>query len=220
MRGGSALALVALLLASDLAAAPRRNLPDGWSWPPTASTRRRGRLCRAELTLLGVRHRAAPRRRLIATPVLVPDMRFGGLVVEPTFRKPPFVMDCRLARALALSAPRLAALGVRALRFSSIHDVRAVRGRGAKNNLSRHALGLAIDVFEVELGDGTRLSVDRHYWSLAATIALAALALRESGQFRAVIDPYADGDSHADHIHLEAKVESAPPPPRKRRRRP
>jgi hypothetical protein len=135
-------------------------------------------------------------------------MRFGEVRLAPTFRKGPFVMDCRLARALARQAGWLAALGIRELRFSSIHHVRPVRLRGGElSSLSRHALGLAIDVFEVGLADGRRLIVEQDYWCCLPVLPLAEFYLRLGGGFRAILSPAVDPESHADHLHLEATVE-------------
>jgi hypothetical protein len=206
-----ALAAVLVLVGSSMAEAGRRgvrrNMPGGWTWPPSRETRREGRRCMRELRALGVRFERARRRRLIATPVVVPDMTFGPISLVPTYRKPPFVMDCRLALALARHAGRLAALGIRELRFSSIYDYRRVRLRRKVHRvLSRHSYGLAIDVFKVVLVDGTVLDVDENYWSSPLLIA-AELAMRWSGGFRAVLGPAMDPVSHSDHLHMEAAVE-------------
>ena len=196
---------------SDAGGGPGRpNLPPGWHWPPTRGTLRAGRRCLDDLRHLGVHFRRVHRRRLIATPVRVRGLRFGELTLKPTYRKPPFVMDCRLARALAESADRLVELGVRQLRFSSIYDYRRVRMHHQElPRLSRHALGLAVDVFGVVLSDGSRMMVVDDYWSLDPRLLLVEATLRQSGLYREILSPSADPDSHGDHIHLEAAVEHA-----------
>ncbi len=202
----------------------RNNLPPGWTWPPARETRREGRKCMRELRRLGVPFKRASRRRMIATPVVVPDMKFGALVLAPTYRKPPFVMDCRLARALAIYADRLSALGIRELRFSSIYDFRRVRlRRKVHRALSRHSLGLAVDVYKVVLDGGAVLDVDEDYWS-SPVLMVAELALRSTGGFRAILSPAVDPVSHGDHLHIEVKVEQVEVPKKagkraKRRRR-
>ena len=212
-------ALGGLTAAPAQAGGPRRNMPPGWTWPPSAATKAEGRRCLDDLRALGVRHRTVKRRRLIATPVVVPDMQFGAIRLEPTFRKGPFVMDCRLARAIARQADRLAAIGVRALRFSSIHDLRRARLGGKElGSLSRHSLGLAIDVFEIELTSGARLVVEKHYWSAIPALIAAEMSLRASGAFRTVLSPAVDA-SHHDHLHLEAQVEGPTPEEIARERR-
>ena len=208
----AALAAVFLATAAPPAHAEKRrvhrpNLPDGWSWPPARDTRREGRRCMRDLREMGIRYKRAPRRRMIATPVLIPEMKFGSVTLKPTYRKPPFVMDCRLARALASYAQILSTVGIREVYFSSIYDYRRVRMyHKVQRALSRHSLGLAVDVFAVVLDDGTRLAVKSDYWTSPA-LMVAELALRSSGGFRAILSPAVDPISHGDHIHLEVKVE-------------
>jgi len=162
----------------------RPNLPDGWTWPPNAATRRDGRRCLRELRATGVHFKPARRRRMVATPVVVPDMTFGPVTLRSTYRKPPFVMDCRLARALATYASTLSALGIRELHFSSIHDFRRVRlHHRVQRPLSRHSLGLAIDVFEVVMEGGAKLVVKKDYWTSPA-LMVAELALRATSTWR------------------------------------
>jgi hypothetical protein len=218
--------LAAVILVMGAAAADakgkavrRNNLPPGWKWPPAKQTRREGRKCMRDLRKLGVRFKKARRRRMIATPVVVPEMKFGPLTLAPTYRKPPFVMDCRLARAIATHAERLAALGIRELRFSSIHDFRRVRLRGRVHRpLSRHSFGLAMDVYKVVLDGGAVLDVDEDYWS-SPVLMVAELALRSTGGFRAILSPAVDPISHSDHLHIEVKVESVEKKTRKAARR-
>ncbi|HWM84858.1 MAG TPA: extensin family protein [Kofleriaceae bacterium] len=208
-----ALATVFILLGSSVEAeakgrGPKRNnLPRGWKWPPARETKREGRKCMRELRKLGVRFKRAPRRRMIATPVVVPDMKFGPLTLTPTYRKPPFVMDCRLARSFALNAERLSALGIAELRFSSIYDYRRVRlRRKVHPALSRHALGLAVDVFQIVLVGGQVIDVEDDYWA-SPVLMVAELALRSTGGFRAILSPAVDPTSHDDHLHIEVAVE-------------
>jgi hypothetical protein len=61
-------------------------------------------------------------------------------------------------------------------------------------------------VFEVVLASGIRLQVKRDYWSSPA-LMVAELALRGSGDFRAILSPAVDPDSHGDHLHIEVQVE-------------
>lgn len=45
---------------------------------------------------------------------------------------------------------------MRSLRFRALHDYRNVRKNGRTTKiLSRHAIGLAMDVWEIEFDDGT-----------------------------------------------------------------
>lgn len=191
---------------------PRLNLPSGWTWPPSKETREHGRACLDDLRTLDIEFRQPRRKRsrhrYIATPVIVPSMEFGPIRLTPTYRKGPFVMDCRLARSIAQTAPGLAALGIRELRFSSIHHVRRVRLGGKElGSMSRHALGLAIDVFAVELADERRIVVEDNYWCCLPIVPVAEAYLRLAGVYRAILSPAVDPASHYDHLHLEARVE-------------
>jgi hypothetical protein len=198
----------------------RRNTPPGWTWPPSDDMRAQGERCHKELTRLGLDWKKVKRRRNIATPVVVKSMNFGGLMVEPKFRKPPFVMDCHLAKSLAEAGPALVALGVRALRFSSIHSYRKVRVNGrTKSMLSRHAYGLAVDIYEVDPSEGERLFIKEDYVAAdegdvnlgdrgAQFLRQVESESNASGQFRMVLSPANDPRSHYDHFHFEARVGS------------
>ncbi len=206
------------------------NVPAGWSWPPNKAMVAQGKACRERLTELGVHWKPAKRRRNIATPIVVPDMKFGGIALEPKFRKPPFVMDCHLAESLAKAGPALAVLGVRALRFSSIHSFRRVRTGGrTKGALSRHAYGLAVDVYEVDPIDGERLTILQDYRVMqdgelgqppgAALLSQIEREGNASGQFRLLLTPANDPKSHYDHFHFEARIPSMGKTQKRKRRR-
>lgn len=204
-----AVAIAMLLGGAASAEAHRPNMPDGWKWPPSREMRREGKKCLADLRAMGIFFKKAPRQRKVTTPIIVPEMRFGPLFLRPTFRKPPFVMDCRLARGFAQYAQLISSLGVSELRFSTIYQYRKVRsrrGRGARGALSRHALGLAMDVFEIGLATGERLVVKDQYW-FNPTLMKIELALRATGAFRAILTPSVDPVSHRDHYHFEIAVE-------------
>lgn len=184
----------------------RANRPAGWQWPPSAEMKAQGADCRKELAELAVDFKPAPPTRGVASPVYVPSMRFGDISLTPTFRKPPFVIDCHLARALRQVAPALAEAGVKSLRFSSIYNYRrAIVGGKKKQSLSRHSYGLAVDVFEVEGADGEILKVADHYRSHELLKRVETI-VNESERFRLVLSPANDPRSHADHLHFEADV--------------
>lgn len=190
------------------------NMPDGWSWPPTPAMRAAGDACTAELDRLGVVWKRARAEPKITTPITVPAMRFGGVAVLPTFRKPPFVMDCQLARALAVHGTELYARGVRELHFSRIHGYTQVRTGGrTKAALSRHALGLAIDVRAIVDDTGHKAVVLGDYNAGDALLLRVEDYLNDSGGFRTVLTPRNDPASHDDHFHVEARADFSPPPP-------
>ena len=178
------------------------NQPRGWTWPPDDRTAAEGETCMSELRQAGVAFRPAPTTRRVATPILLEGMRLGDVALEPTFRRGPFPMDCHLALSLSRAAEGLSALGVRALRFAGIYQYRRVRGRGV---LSRHAYGLAMDVFEVDSTDGERHVVKRDYRRGDELLHAVERHLDTVGFFRGVLSPGNDR-RHRDHFHVEART--------------
>ncbi len=166
-----------------------------------------GEQCKVALAELQVEFKRAPFSRGVATPIYVPSMRFAAIGLAPTFRKPPFVIDCHLALALTQVAPVLAEAGVKTLRFSSIYNYRrAIVGGKQKRSLSRHSYGLAVDVFEVEELDGTIHKVANDYHG-GSFLKRVETLVNQSERFRLVLSPDNDPKSHSDHLHLEANVE-------------
>ncbi len=202
------LVAAALLLAGSADARPRRhlNMPRGWTWPPSAEMKDAGLRCKARLDELGVAWKKAPRTRKVATPIYVPSMELRGLKLEAIWRKGPFVMDCHLAMALAEVGPELTALGIQTLRFTTIHDYRTIRKNHRHYNiLSRHAIGLAMDVYEMVTTDGTKLVVERRYRH-SKLLHQVEKAVIKSGHFRALLTPGNNPRSHPDHFHFEAAM--------------
>ncbi len=186
---------------------PAANAPTGWTWPPSAAMKRQGDECLIRIDERGVSYKKAAREKRIATPIVVEDMTFGGVVLESRFRKPPFPMDCHLALALARVGPALRELGVAKLRFSTIHDYRRVRVNGkTKNTLSRHSFGLAVDVFEIVTDDGTVYTVETDYTAGDSVLHTVERGVNASSAFRMLLTPGNDPVSHDDHYHFEARV--------------
>lgn len=206
------LGLVAVTVAD--AARPRKlpNMPRGWTWPPSRAMKTAGQACLEDLDRLGVRYERAEPVRKIATPIVVEDMKLGGIELQPIFREPPFVMDCHLARALMIHGPKLRLIGIAALRFSTIHEYRTIRRRGKRTRiLSRHAIGLAMDVFELVLVDGSVLPVEKAYPARHPALLAAELTINATGDFRTLLTPGNDPKSHDDHFHFEARMDLGPP---------
>ena len=205
--------LVLLVAAPDAAGKAKRtpNMPRGWTWPPSETMRDVGATCLKDLDELGIEYeRAAPTRRVV-TPIVLPDLKLGEIELQPIWKKGPFVMDCHLARALAEHATEIRAVGVAALRFSTIHDYRTIRMNGRKSRiLSRHAIGLAMDVPEVELVDGTILDIERDYAAGHPILAALETVLAGADELRTPLTPGNDPVSHDDHFHLEAHMRLEP----------
>jgi hypothetical protein len=181
-----------------------RNMPPGWTWPPSPAMRAEGEACLRHLDQLGVVWRPAPPVRKVSTPIFVPGMVLGGVALVPIGRKGPQVMDCQLARALAEGGgAALVAAGVKALRFSSIYVYRTIAHSGI---LSRHALGLAIDVYEIVDAEGVIHVVKRDYPDVI--LREAERRVNETGAFRGLLTPRNDRRRHDDHFHFEARSPS------------
>src|SRR5262249_16224963 len=110
-------------------------------------------------------------------------------------------------------AAALRAAGVTELRFAGIHDYRNVAG---KNVLSRHALGLAIDVFEFVDEDGVKHVVKSDYRDGDPILWDIEDAINDTGAFRMLLTPGNDPKHHYDHFHFEARTstERVDTPPR------
>jgi hypothetical protein len=183
------------------------NMPRGWKWPPSKPMLAAGKRCTEALDEAGIEWKAEPREGKIVTPITLASMEIGGIDYHAVFRRPPFTMDCHLALAMVTHSPVLFDLGVRKVNFGSIFRFTKVRAFGkTKNVLSRHALGLAMDVVSFEDGDGNVVNVERDY-PLGDPLLLAVEdTLNGSGGFRTVLTPRNDPKSHHDHFHIEADI--------------
>lgn len=199
---------IALFAVLAAASAPRKlpNMPRGWTWPPSATMKRVGTECLARLDAAAVDYRRAKPIAKIATPIVLPELAIGELVLTPLKGKGSYPMDCQLAAGIAELLPGLRALGIRAIRFRTLHEYRTVRKRNRKTRiLSRHAIGLAVDVFGLELDDGSIVEVERD-WSSAEVLPGFAAVFATSPRFRTPLTPANDPGDHGDHIHLEAHM--------------
>lgn len=200
--------------AEDAARISTVNMPPGWTWPPSAAMDESRTRCLAELTASGVRfERAKKPVGKINTPVVVPSMRFGALEVVPVYEKRAPVMDCQLALSLVQHAEVLATAGVRTLVVAGFHTERRARLHGRSLNImSRHSLGLAVDIRGFVTHTGQTLTVLRDY--AHPLVQRVESALKATGGFRAVVTPGND-PAHQNHFHLSAKmtIDSAHPDP-------
>lgn len=182
----------------------RPNMPPGWVWPPSKQMKQDGENCLKDLDALGVVWKKGKATRKIATPVVIPSMELGGVKLVSVWRKPPFVMDCHLALAIAAYAgPELRKIGVSEIHFSSLHNYRNVQGTRI---LSRHALGLAMDVRRFKTDDGVVHVVEDDYPKGDATLLGVEDSIARTGAFRTVLTPGNDPKRHADHYHIEART--------------
>ena len=161
-----------------------------------------GAACLAELGRLGVAYEKVSSLKGVDTPIHVTGP-IGGIRFVAGAGLPLFC-DCRLAMALAWTAPHLRELGVREIRFSGAYVNRRTRA----GRPSRHAQGLAIDLHAWTFGDD-RLEVKRAFSrglangcsTEAPQLNRVACRLRQLGLFKELLTPDHDGDHH-DHFHL------------------
>jgi hypothetical protein len=192
------------------------NMPPGWTWPPSKDMVAAGKACTDELDALGIAWKPAKKEKKVATPITLPVMELGGVKLVSVFRRGPFVMDCHLALGLAAYLPSLHDKGVRELHFSRIHGYTNVRvDGGVKPVLSRHALGLAIDVRSFVDDTGRKAVVLDDYPLGDALLLDVEQTLTDAGGFRTILTPRNDPQSHDDHFHLEVRVDFTATPPRK-----
>ncbi len=183
----------------------RVNMPHGWAWPPNSAMKQAGQRCLRDLDRLGVAWKAGPATGKIATPVIVDDMTFGGVKLVARYGKGPHVMDCHLARALArFVGPALRNMKVTEVRFGQLFKYRQVAGK--KGVLSRHALGLAMDVYAFVTADGETHVVEGGYVDGDEVLLEIEERVTDTGAFRMLLTPGNDPARHYDHYHFEART--------------
>lgn len=181
----------------------RANLPRGFVWPPSRAMEAAADGCEAQLEELGVAYHPAEPRGRVVRPMTI-EGEIGGITYTPVYGKHQ-VFDCQLVLTLASFAPRLYELGVREVKFGSAFRWTKVRVRGrTKNILSRHALGIALDVVSFVDADGREALVERDYRRGDELLLAIERAVNDSGMFRLLLTPRNDPKSHHDHFHFEA----------------
>ena len=77
-------------------------------------------------------------------------------------------------------------------------------GGKTKDALSRHVLGLAMDVVSFVDDSGHEANVAKDYRQRDALLLDVENAINASSSFRLVLTPRNDPISHKDHFHIEA----------------
>ena len=181
------------------------NMPRGFTWPPSRAMLAAEATCERSLTAAGVAWHRATREGHIVDALILSDATLGGITYTPVFGRGPYKLDCQLALALVTLGPELAAAGVREVRFGSIYRWSKVRvGGKTKNALSRHALGLAMDVVSFVDAAGREARVARDYSTGDPLLLEVERTIDASSAFRLVLTPKNDPLSHSDHFHIEA----------------
>jgi hypothetical protein len=198
--------LLLAMLAGAADARPRAdNMPRGWQWPPSATMKARAHRCEQRLDELGVPWEAAKAEGRVLDPLTIATAEIGGIAYIDVYDKEPPVMDCELVLALATFSPRLYELGVREVHVGSIYRWSKVRvGGKTKDLLSRHALGIAMDVVSFVDDTGREAVVAKDYKLDDELLLGIERAVNDSGLFRTLLTPKNDPVSHKDHFHIEA----------------
>ncbi len=192
------------------------NMPRGFSWPPTRTMMEAEKACKAKLDELGIAWKPAEREgRIVGAITVAADdgsITLGGIHYVSAFRKGPHKVDCQLAVALATFGPQLEELGVTQVTFGSIFRFTNVRVMGkTKNILSRHALGIAMDIVSFTDRDGRVAMVGKDYNAGDELLLGVENLVNESGLFRILLTPKNDPVSHGDHFHLEVATDYTAP---------
>ncbi len=120
----------------------------------------RDRSCLRMLRSLKVPFHKMRKVKGIATPVKIIGNRIGRTVYKPRYTRNVMVMDCRLALAMRRADEIFRINGIRTVVWSNFYSWRRVAKTG---RLSRHALGLAIDIHAFYDKRGRKLDLTRDY---------------------------------------------------------
>lgn len=177
-----------------------------------ADVRRSARRCLKELVRLSIPFKRAGWTKGIETPVIVTGP-IRGLRLTPKWGKRPALMDCVFALTFYRMAPVVLRAGVNELLYSSVYSYRNVAGTRVR---SRHAYGLAIDVFEVRGPGKVQASVKKDWVKAmgrpgncigpvtsrkARLLRGLACALEKSRILSLLMTPDTDY-AHRDHFHM------------------
>ncbi len=192
------------------------NMPHGFSWPPTRQMNEAEKVCEAKLDELGIAWKPAQREGRIVDAITVADddgsITLGGIHYVSAFRTGPHKVDCQLALALSTFGPQLEELGVTQVTFGSIYRWTNVRVMGkTKNILSRHALGIAMDIVSFTDREGRVAMVGKDYKTGDELLRGIEKVINDSGLFRLLLTPSNDPVSHSDHFHLEVATDYTAP---------
>jgi len=196
--------------------ARRDNMPRGFAWPPTRQMHEAEKACEAKLDELGVQWKPAQNEGRIVDAISPAgeggEMTLGGVRWVSAFSKAAPKADCQMVLALHTFGPQLAALGVERVTFGSIFRWTNVRVMGkTKNILSRHALGIAMDIISFTDKDGRVAYVSKDYKNGDELLLNIETTVNASGLFRLLLTPKNDPISHSDHFHLEVATDYTAP---------
>lgn len=189
------------------------NMPRGYAWPPSKQMLAVEKICQQQLTAAGVAWQPAKTEGRIVAPLTIDAaadgaLMLGGIKYTSAYRKGPHKLDCQLALALEEVGKDLHAAGVREIKFGSIFRWTNVRVNGeTRPFLSRHALGIAMDIVSFFDATGREANVKTDYPAGDPLLLAVETTVGASGRFRTVLTPKNDPVSHADHFHIEVAVD-------------
>ena len=198
---------------SRLTLSHNAGMPLGFTWPPTRAMAAAERDCESKLDRAGVEWERSPAEGRIVSPIQVASMEFGGIKYTNLWgSKGPHTLDCQFALALETIGPELRAIGVREVKFGSLYRWSNVRSHGqTRPFLSRHGLGLAMDIGSFVDDTGREAIVKRDYSQGDDLLLAIERMINASGNFRIVLTPQNDPISHSDHFHIEARSDFRSP---------
>ena len=186
----------------------KANMPRGFVWPPSKSMEEAADACELQLDELGVAYEAAAPVGKVVRPLKISGDIAGITYTSTNGGNQTF--DCQLVLTLANFAPKLQELGVKEVKFGSAYRYTKVRvGGKTKNILSRHALGIALDVYAFVDSEGHEANVHHDYKRGDQLLHDLERTANDSGMFRILLTPRNDPKSHYDHFHFEANPDYA-----------
>ena len=121
----------------------------------------------------------------------------------------PATLDCRTARTFAnwltgvadVEARRMLGARITKVWLMGTYSCRT-RNNKPEARLSEHAVGRAVDVGGVWLGNGRKITVEQNWGKGSAGAFLRTIWKNACGPFRTVLGPNADRH-HQDHLHFD-----------------
>jgi len=167
---------------------------------PVRASRLFGNSCLRELRERKIKFTELSELKGVKNPVEVRGP-LGGVTFWASDSR-PLQLDCRLAIALDRLKPVFQTHGLRRVRYSGAYSYRRTRS----GRLSHHALGLAIDLHDFDLPQGTQEvqgGFQKHVGCSPDVPALNRLAcdMRRQALFQEFLTPDFNHD-HRDHLHI------------------
>lgn len=183
-----------------------------------------GRLtCLLKLKKSKIKFRTLDSIGLIHTPIEILST-IDGLEIKTMSKRQRLIVDCRFAIALKRAVPFFKANHISRIHFSNSYRKHSHK----KKRVSRHSLGLAIDIHYVDTIDGRRLYVKKDFEKGLSDpcdekngpiLNRVACVLRSHGVFDYVLTPDTDS-AHYNHFHLSIVDHQRRRRPEKTRRDP